>query len=81
MNEAFDTFKYLDECTEWNELGDFTRNNLVDRMCASKCLPWIFLSCLKRKLHTLALEINFKNFDSYFIANFNDFTWMIDVLP
>ncbi|EFH71148.1 conserved uncharacterized protein [Gardnerella vaginalis 5-1] len=81
VNQALNAIFNGDEHTELNNLCDLALNDLSRNMSASEALPWIFLSCLKGKGNTFAIEINVENLNGNLIANLNNLRWVIDVLP
>ena len=81
VHETLDSIGNSNERAEGNELGDLTRSNLTDCVRASKHLPWVFLRCLERERNTLAVHVNFENFDRDFLTNLDNFTGVLDVLP
>ena len=59
FNALLDAYK----STKWHELGDSAWDNLTDLVGAGKVLPRVFLGCLERQRHSLAVHDDIKNLD------------------
>ncbi|CAB4324459.1 unannotated protein [freshwater metagenome] len=81
VHEAFDAVANLHEGTERNELGDTAVDEFANLMGGGEFLPRILLGGLERKADALAVEIDLEDLHVDLVADGNDRTGMIDMLP
>ena len=81
VDEAFDAVADLNERTELHELGDSTVDELTDLVAFGEFLPRILLRCLQREADALAAEVDVEHLDLDRIANGDDGTGVVDMLP
>src|SRR5690625_22200 len=81
VDEALDAVLDAHERTEGNELGDLARHDLSDHVGAGEVLPRIFLSGLERQRNALTVHIDVEDLDGDLVADGDDLTRVIDVLP
>ncbi len=81
VHQAFDAVADTDERTERNQLGDLAGHDLTDLVQAREGLPRIFLGCLQRQGHALAVHVHLEHLDGDRGADLHDLVRVIDVLP
>ena len=81
VHEAFDAVADLNESAELHELGDSTVDELTHLVAFGKFLPRVLLSCFQREADALSAEVDVKHLNLNRVANGDDGTGMVDVLP
>ena len=81
VHETLDAFAHLSERTEWHQLGDAAVDQLANFVAVGEGLPRILLSGLERQADALAIEVDIEHLNGDWVANGNDSTRMINMLP
>ena len=81
VHQTFDTVAHLYESTEWHQLGDPAVDQLANLVRRGEFLPRVLLGGLERQADALALEVDIEHLNGDRVANSDNGTWVVDVLP
>src|SRR6202007_3271761 len=81
VDQALDALLDPDERAERHQLGDPARDDLADLVRAGELLPRVFLGGLQRQRDALAVHVHVEDLDGDLLADLDDLTRVVDVLP
>src|SRR6185437_8337499 len=81
VDQALDALLDPDERAERHQLGDPARHDLADLVGAGELLPRVFLGGLQRQRDALAVHVHVEDLDRDLLADLDDLTRVVDVLP